>query len=401
MAAADAVVCQSFRIQIAVASAQQARGFALYLIGQIIRLFRVPSDGCLFTDNADAETKLLTGIDTARPDIANRAVVIFHDGHGVVLQLSALYERLLGAHQSLDVQLRTNRLGQVQHMGADIAHRERRTCLFRVNAPSLRCRVLFYGYVVAAVCKLHVDDADFAQIAACNHLARLLDHLVTGIAVGYKHNLAGFLDQRFQLLCLLDGEAQRLLTVYMQTGLQCRLGNFIMGKVRGCDGNGLNAVRTLCLSLEHALVIGVAAVCGYMAVFAEFDAALRHDVERTCYQLKVKVSQSSGAVNVANLAAAAAADHAPTNRLIYVLFSEDHNEFLLISCCSLVFLVVHSIQCIGYFAFRIPARLSRKSGGFLNGFSCGLQILAHVLAYRESVIPLPPAGGKGVTGESL
>ena len=261
------------------------------------------------------------------------------------------------------------------------------------------------------MCKLHVDDADFAQIAAGYHLARLLDHLVTGIAVGYKHNLAGFLDQRFQLLCLLNGEAQRLLTVYMQTGLQCRLGNFIMGKVRGCDGNSLNAVRTLCLSLEHALVIGVAAVCGYMAVFAEFDAALRHDVECTGCQLKVKVSQSSGAMDVTNLAAAAAADHAPTNRLIYVLFSEDHNEFLLIFsidvcvvftiyCCVLVFLVVHSIQWLVCFAFRIPARLSRKSGGFLNGFSCGLQIPAHAACYREFAAPLPPAGGREATGES-
>ena len=58
MAAADAVVCQSFRIQIAVASAQQARGFALYLIGQIIRLFRVPSDRSLFAYDADSEAEL-------------------------------------------------------------------------------------------------------------------------------------------------------------------------------------------------------------------------------------------------------------------------------------------------------------------------------------------------------
>ena len=92
MAAADAVVCQSFRIQIAVASAQQARGLTLYLIGQIIRLFRVPSDRSLFAYDADSEAELLARIDTARPDIADGAVVIFHDGHGVVLQLSALYE---------------------------------------------------------------------------------------------------------------------------------------------------------------------------------------------------------------------------------------------------------------------------------------------------------------------
>jgi len=44
---------------------------------------------------ADAEAELLAGIDTARPDVANRTVVVLHDGHCVVLQLAALPGQLI------------------------------------------------------------------------------------------------------------------------------------------------------------------------------------------------------------------------------------------------------------------------------------------------------------------
>ncbi len=215
MATADAVVSQSLGIQVAVAAAEQARSLALYLVGEVVRLFSVPCYGCLLAYDADTEAELLAGVDAARPDVADRAVVILHDGHCVVLEQSALYEGLLGAHQTLDVQVRADDLGQVYHMRADVAHGECRTCLFRVNAPCLRLSLLLNGYVVAAVCELHVDDADLAEVAAGNHLARLLDHLVAGVTVGYEHDLAGLLDELLQLLRLLGSEAQRLLAVYV------------------------------------------------------------------------------------------------------------------------------------------------------------------------------------------
>ena len=35
-----------------------------------------------------------------------------------------------------------------------------------------------------AVGELHIDDADLAEQSIGNHLPRLLDHLIAGIAVG-------------------------------------------------------------------------------------------------------------------------------------------------------------------------------------------------------------------------
>ena len=66
-----------------------------------------------------------------------------------------------------------------------------------------------------------------------------------------------------------------------------------------------------------------------MELLAEVLAALGIDVERAGNEGKVEVAQCRRAVDVADLAAAAAADHAPADGIFYSLFTVIHNRFLL------------------------------------------------------------------------
>ena len=211
-------------------------------------------------------------------------------------------------------------------MRADVAECERRTGLGRVKAPLCGRNLILDLEVVAAECKTHVDNADLTEIAVFDHLACLLDELMTGVAVGHADNAVFLLGQLYQLVRLLGGEAQRLLADNVQTGFESSLADLVVHTVRRCDGNRLHAVRALGLLGEHGLVIRIAAVRINMQLLAEVLAALRINVERTGNQFKIEVAQCSRAMNVADLAAAAAADHAPANGIFYSFFTVIHKE---------------------------------------------------------------------------
>ena len=77
-------------------------------------------------------------------------------------------------------------------MRADVAECERRTGLGRIKAPLCGRNLVLNLEVVAAERETHVDNADFTEIAVFNHLARLLDQLVTGVAVSHADNAVLF-----------------------------------------------------------------------------------------------------------------------------------------------------------------------------------------------------------------
>ena len=252
-----------------------------------------------------------------------------HQGECVVLQLTAFYESVLGAQNLINLHIRNHCLDDVQAMGANVCHSEGRACLLRVKTPLSSSIGLFNLVVVAAKCEGHVDHADVAQIAVLNHLASLLNHLMAGVAVGDADNQILLLCQSNQLLAFLGAEAQRLLAYNMDAGFQSRLAHFIVYAVRGSDGNSLNAVLALCFLLEHGLVVRIAAIRINAQLSGKCHAALRIDVECACYQLEVVVAQCCGAMDVADLAALAAADHSPANRMIQNLRTVNHSHFLL------------------------------------------------------------------------
>ncbi|MND81174.1 hypothetical protein D3C76_1597060 [compost metagenome] len=91
--------------------------------------------------------------------------------------------------------------------------------------------------------ELHVDDTDLTQLAIGNHLTRLKDQLMPGIAVGNTDNFMLPLAQFHQCLRLLRGETQGFFAHHVQAGFQRCLANSEMGIVWRSDGNRLYAVR--------------------------------------------------------------------------------------------------------------------------------------------------------------
>ena len=63
-----------------------------------------------------------------------------------------------------------------------------------------------------------------------------------------------------------------------------------------------------------------------MQLLAEVLAARRVDVECTGDQLEIEVAQRCRAMDIADLAAAAAADHAPADGIFYTLFTVIHQK---------------------------------------------------------------------------
>ena len=151
---------------------------------------------------------------------------------------------------------------------------------------------------------------------------------MTGVAVGHADNAVFLLGQLDQLVRLLGGEAQRLLADNVQTGFESSLADLVVHTVRRCDGNGLYTVRALGLLSEHGLVVRIAAVRVNMQLLAEVLAALGIDVERTGNQFKVEVAQCRRAMDVANLAAAAAAG--PFGAEVVPVARQDYNKPLAV-----------------------------------------------------------------------
>ena len=332
MAAADAVLDTRLIGQVACAALEHAGRLALDLVQHLVRTLIIPLEGCFGADHADLVVVACAAVNRACPAVyLSACLYVFaalevHDNEGVILQFAALNEGTLGAHQVVDLHVRDHRLDDEQRMRADITECEGRACLGRVKAPLCGRNLVLDLEVVAAERETHVDNADLTEIAVFDHLARLLNELMTGVAVGHADNAVLVFCQLYQLVRLLGGEAQRLLADNMQTSFESSLADLVVHTVRRCDGNRLHAVRALGLLCEHGLVIWIAAVRVNVQLLAEVLAALGIDVERTGNQFEVEVAQCSRAMDVADLAAAAAADHAPANGIFYSFFTVIHKE---------------------------------------------------------------------------
>ena len=186
-----------------------------------------------------------------------------------------------------------------------------------------------------------------------DHLARLLDELMAGIAVRHTDDEALAVSQVDELLCLLRREAKRLLADSMESSFENSLADFVVEAVRDGDRHGLDLIITaLCLLGEHRLVVRIAAVRIDAELDAEVLAALRVDVEGTGDEFKGAVAQRCTAMDVANLAAAATADHSPANRMIEYFFTVNHDKLSFsLSLCPSKLLINPSHE------FMVPVNL--------------------------------------------
>ena len=131
--------------------------------------------------------------------------------------------------------------------------------------------------------------------------------------------------ERRDLLAFGDGEEERLLADHVQPGLEAGLGDLVVGEVRRGDGDDLDPVVALRLLGDQRLVVGIEPVLGDAEVAPEVLAALDVEVEGAADQpVGGVVAQRAGAVLVADLAGAAAADHAPAQRAVDQFLSVAH-----------------------------------------------------------------------------
>ena len=131
--------------------------------------------------------------------------------------------------------------------------------------------------------------------------------------------------ERRDLLALLHGEEERLLADHVQAGFETGLGDLVVGEVRRRDGDDLDAVGALGLFGDQRLVVRIEPVLGDPEVLPEVLAALEVEVEGAAHHpVGGVVAQRAGAVLVADLAGAAAADHSPAQRAIDQFLSVEH-----------------------------------------------------------------------------
>ena len=134
---------------------------------------------------------------------------------------------------------------------------------------------------------------------------------MAGITVGHADDLTLPLAEGHQFVRLFAAEAQRLFTHHVQPGLQRRPTDGIVSVIRRGNRHGLNTVRAGSLAAKQTLVIGVTA-CGIdPQLLTELAPAIGINIKGAGQQRKGVIAQGGRAVNIADLAAAAAADHAP------------------------------------------------------------------------------------------
>jgi len=163
-----------------------------------------------------------------------------------------------------------------------------------------------------------------SQLTGGDHLARLFDHLVACVAVGHAHNFVFRYCQSTQFLGFRSREAQGFFAHHMQSGFERSFADSEVGAVRGGNGYGTDAIRTLCLRSEHRLVIGIAAIGVHADGSAKVSAALGVDIKSTRHQFEYSIAQCGRAVDVADLALATAPHHGPGDRDGNEVFSVDH-----------------------------------------------------------------------------
>ena len=161
-----------------------------------------------------------------------------------------------------------------------------------------------------------------------DHLAGLLDELMAGIAVCHANDEALAVSQMDEVLCLLRREAERLLADGMEASFEYGLADLVVKTVRHSDRHSLDLIITaLCFFRKHRLIIRIATLRSDAELDAEVLAAFRIDVESTSDEFEGAVAQGGTAMDIADLAAAAAANHSPANRMVEYFFTVDHDKF--------------------------------------------------------------------------
>ncbi len=225
-------------------------------------------------------------------DRAEGAVVVFHQRDGVVFERRpAAHEALPRAQEPLDLELRRDHLGDVERVRAEIAEHVARAGELGIDAPSGGRIALLDRSAVEAVRELQVDEANVAELAIRDHRPRLLDHLMSRIAIHDADDLPPRGGDAAKVLRLGDGEAQRLLAHDVKAVFERRLGDLVMRVVGSRDRHGLDTIGAFRFAREQRAIVRIAATFRDAEFDAECASAVRVDVKGARDEVEGAVAQ--------------------------------------------------------------------------------------------------------------
>src|ERR1700690_2360104 len=121
-------------------------------------------------------------------------------------------------------------------MDSAIRQNRRRARKLRIISPADSRIIRVRGVCVMAMSKLGHNHTDLAEIAACDHRARMTCERIPGVAVINRANPAVLARGAHDYNGILDGGGQGLLAKHVEAGLEERLRDLEMQTVGCCDG---------------------------------------------------------------------------------------------------------------------------------------------------------------------
>jgi hypothetical protein len=164
---------------------------------------------------------------------------------------------------------------------------------------------------MVAMGEFGLDQADLAEVTTGDHRLHVPHQRIAGVAVIDGADPAGGAGGADDVLALFDRHGHRLFTENMKARFEKGLGDLVMGGVGGGDGDQVDAVFARFLAVQHLAPVAIGAVRFKAQPLAIVTAGLGAVIERAGCEFEFAVKARAEPVGRADLAAFAAADHAP------------------------------------------------------------------------------------------
>ncbi len=218
---------------------------------QLVRVLLAPFQAGFLTVHAQPEPALIARRHLAPPQHAARAVFEPQQHVHVVIEPAARHESAQVRGELAHRQAR-DEAGEIVRVRADVAKAAAHSPARGIDAPLglLLSRVFQFGRKpILHILDLH--DADRAQLARRDHLARLPHHRIPGVVVRDPEDETGTPHGLHQVERVGDGGGHWLVTDDVDAAIEKCAGDGVVAVVRRDDAHDLDAVGSLRLCSRH------------------------------------------------------------------------------------------------------------------------------------------------------
>ncbi len=277
---------------------------------QLVRPFLRPAQPALFAEYLDVQPVHSPDRDRTRPQPQDRAAIHAEGYHGVVLQRAAFKARdeIGGEFARL---LSRDVACHMQRVDAAIGELRGYAGLRRIVAPA-HARIVGVSRVgMKPVGEFGLDETDPAKIAARHHGPHVPHQGITGITVIDGADRAGACGGGDDVFRFVYSHGHRLFAQHVDAGFEECLRDFVMRGIGCGDGDKVDPAGAVLFARQHFAPVAIRAIRRNAEPAGIFAALFRIGVERACGKIVEAVERGADAVRGPDLAAFAAADHAP------------------------------------------------------------------------------------------